>query len=376
MSDHAQFAPSSLSRTIACPGSVVLGQKVPEPPQTARATEGTLLHDVIAKFISNEITDYEFEVGFGLNEEQKERIYEAVSYYTAIRAACGLENIKGEFFEKQVKLRKIPEVYGTLDAGFYTATEVHIFDWKFGRVHVAAKDNKQLLAYLVGFLGDIPEEIASTATWYVHIVQPRIDNFDMWNVEIEDVWTFLSDVQNAIKDALSSSPSFNPGEPQCMWCRAVPICPTRIAKMEEEISEVFAELAKPRLETSSITGILDKAQTLTENLRSIQSFAEMELLKGKIVEGYKLVEGRGRRAWMEGVGYDELAEILKVHNVDPDIIVEERKIKSPRQVLLSLPQNEELKSAVSDLIFMKRGPMKLVREEHPGDPFEPMIKED
>ena len=51
---------SSAKRVMACPGSVVLVQKMPAKPSNSHADQGTLLHDIISEVLEKDLHKHLF----------------------------------------------------------------------------------------------------------------------------------------------------------------------------------------------------------------------------------------------------------------------------------------------------------------------------
>ena len=51
---------SSAKRVMACPGSVVLVQKMPAKPSNSHADQGTLLHDIISEILEKDLAPESF----------------------------------------------------------------------------------------------------------------------------------------------------------------------------------------------------------------------------------------------------------------------------------------------------------------------------
>lgn len=373
--EHSDLAPSSLYRLMRCPGSMKRAKKVPKVEQTAQASEGSLLHDYMRKYL--EALDGTKEVSFmdiGVDDyEHVEQLERAFNYL------CEEVNLFGKgvrfYVEKRVQLRHAPEVYGTLDLGVETPDEVHIFDWKFGRVAVEAENNEQLLAYLTGFLGEIGEgrkEELITKRWVVHIVQPRIDNFSSWVVTPQIMVTFVEKLQDMVKKALSDNAPIVPGDEQCKFCPAIPICPDRMGELYKESSRLMdAFKDKKSFDSKEVNHLLKQADQIKEAISQVQSWARLEMLRGNIIEEFKLVRGRGRRGWKEDIPLDKIIKALADEGVDFNSILYDIELKSPRQVLSKVSKESKAYQLIMDSVVMLPGPLKVVDASDPREKYDP-----
>ena len=84
-----------------------------------------------------------------------------------------------EFQEDKVGLTHfdLPDVWGTKDYSIESKRILHVVDWKFGKgIPVYAEQNDQGNAYALGTV-KTPERLAEFDEIWVHIVQPRINNY-------------------------------------------------------------------------------------------------------------------------------------------------------------------------------------------------------
>ena len=121
----------------------------------------------------------------------------------------------------------------TVDLVFYTQDEMHIIDFKWGRIPVEVVDNKQLLFYARSYAHLAPKATSVT----VHIVQPYADNFESWNIDTATLWRFESAALLADQAISAGSVTFGPSD-ACMFCPAYPhsrsdkgkpLCPATMA---------------------------------------------------------------------------------------------------------------------------------------------------
>ena len=211
-------------------------------------------------------------------------------------------------------------MFGTCDCA-YLDTEnrkLYIFDFKYGRGHaVRAEGNPQLRYYALGVLGPYSASNTKVDTVVMTIVQPRsYVGVDTWECSTKELYRWAyNELLPAAKLTEKEDAPFNPGEDQCRWCRAAPICPALYAesmnmiqeffptvKVEEQTTDVVKEIVLPpvnELTPEQMAKVLTIASTLTDYFSAVESDALDRLKHGVEVPGYKLVRGRSNRVWTD-----------------------------------------------------------------------------
>lgn len=105
----------------------------------------------------------------------------------------------------------------TADLVLYTQDEMHIFDWKVGKIQVDAIDNEQLLFYAAtyGILASKAKQIT------VHICQPWAGGMEEWVITTERLKQFIDDAVEAQRKVLRGDTTFGPSD-HCTFCPANP----------------------------------------------------------------------------------------------------------------------------------------------------------
>lgn len=126
---HAKLSPSASSRWLACPYSI----DAPSTPSNAAAELGTVAHgwasDVLRKRCQLPHVPEQFRDG------------------VAIYVAHVIENKATPIVERFWESFTIEDFGGTVDALLFNEGVCTVYDFKFGKWPVDAKDNKQLLCY-------------------------------------------------------------------------------------------------------------------------------------------------------------------------------------------------------------------------------------
>jgi hypothetical protein len=130
----------------------------------------------------------------------------------------------------------------TADLVLFTKDELHIIDFKFGKVPVEAVGNKQLLFYARTYADLAPK----AHEVHLHIVQPFADNFTEWVADVTEVLNFAVQAKLSDQLVLAQDTTFGPGD-HCMFCPAnphsrgdkgKPLCPAMLQLLyPQEIDE-------------------------------------------------------------------------------------------------------------------------------------------
>lgn len=105
----------------------------------------------------------------------------------------------------------------TVDLVLYTKDELHVIDFKFGRIPVEVEHNEQLLYYATCFAPLAPKAKGAT----LHILQPHANNLVSWFADASVLAQFMVDAQFAERQILAGSTAFGPGD-HCKFCPANP----------------------------------------------------------------------------------------------------------------------------------------------------------
>lgn len=106
----------------------------------------------------------------------------------------------------------------TADVVLHVMDEIHVVDYKFGKIPVEVDDNAQLKYYALCFLPLAPK---AKGVW-VHIVQPFADNFESVFFTIQELDEFRKDMMDADAAIQAGSTKFGPTDKGCMFCPANP----------------------------------------------------------------------------------------------------------------------------------------------------------
>lgn len=313
---HAVLSASSSERWLNCPPSARLCETY-EDKGSNYAAEGTDAH-ALCEYKLRCALGMEAEDPTGhltwLNEEMNdcadgyaEYVLEQVE---AARRVCADPVV---LIEQRVDFsRWVEDGFGTADALIISDGTLRICDYKHGMgVMVRAAENPQLMCYALGAL-EIFDNLYDITTVSMTIYQPRRDNVDTVEMPKEDLYRWAEDVlKPAAELAFAGDGNFLCGE-WCGFCKAKNDCR---ARAEANLALARYEFNLPPLLTDEeIEDILVKVDALISWASDIKEYALQQALSGKEWLGWKLVESRSNRKYLnEGI----VAGVVEKAGFDP-----------------------------------------------------------
>ena len=205
---HDRLSASYAERLMACPGSADLEVSIPgfqypvvDEEKGARG-KGTHWHELLEGVVSS------------TTQRELQAFTDALQYVAELRARRRF-NVLTEATAQIDWLLSRPKT--TVDLVLHTKDELHILDYKTGKIPVNVFNNTQLLYYAAAFEDLSPK--AKTIT--LHIVQPWANNTDCWEVPRLRIMEFKRDLIAAEAEILSGSKELRPGD-HCKFCAANP----------------------------------------------------------------------------------------------------------------------------------------------------------
>lgn len=376
---HALLSASSAKKWLHCTPSARLEDALPDE-QSAYAAEGTLAHSMgelkLAKqFTDKNMSDRTYKSRLGklmkdpLYSKEMDGFTDSYADYV-VGIAYNFPSTPYVAVEKRVDYSPwAPEGFGTCDCILIHGNEMHICDFKYGKGKaVSSCENPQLMLYALGAWNAF-RMIYPIKTVKLHIIQPRIDNTSSWEISVEELlrWGEETVKPQALK-------AFR-GEGECVqgkWCDD---CFCRLSatcrKRAEENLALMADAENPpgtgdtlmklppQLSNGEVGDLLKKAQFLKAWVNKLEAYAQGEILAGREVPGWKLVEGRSNRTIqdmdtayeaLQNAGYPEaalyrmqplpLGELEKILNPEHKKILEGYIVKPPGKPTL-VPEDDK-----------------------------------
>ncbi len=297
---HSSVGGSSAKRVMECPGSMLLCEKYPSK-SSEYAEAGTAMHEALDMILQGKTDKDSDVVGLTFNgividqEMYEEGIAEALRIFDELdRELGGIEFLN----EQRVVFPGIDGAFGTVDIVGSTKDRTVLIDWKMGAgVGVDAEANAQLLYYAYA-----AANTPATAKFFskdkpieMFIIQPRIrdgEPFTRWMTSYLQLSAFAIDLKHAVDKALEPDAPFKLG-PHCRFCSGKIGCPLYNGLASETLALTPEELAAQLAER------LPYADAMIELGKSMKDMAHGLLEQGQPVKGWKLVNGRAMRSWVD-----------------------------------------------------------------------------
>ncbi|WP_018704555.1 DUF2800 domain-containing protein [Anaeromusa acidaminophila] len=316
MGKHALLSASSSHRWLSCPPSARLCEPY-EDKGSAYAAEGTDAHT---------LGEYKLKTVLGIKAKDpttkltyySEEMNECADGYSAYilelvetaKKSCADPVV---LIEQRLDFSKYVEGgFGTGDCVIIADGTLHICDYKHGAgLLVDATDNPQLKLYALGAL-ELFDGIYDINEVRMTIYQPRRNNVSTHTVFKESLYQWAEEVLKPTAEiAYAGGGEYHCGE-WCQFCKAKYEC--------RERAERNLELAKlefkrpPLLEDDEIESILGRIEALVSWASDIKDYALQAALSGKRWFGWKLVEGKSNRKY---VNEDAVAQKVQAAGYDP-----------------------------------------------------------
>lgn len=368
MSKHATLSASGASRWLACTPSARLEEYFPES-QSEYADEGTAAHELAELTTSywlGRISESDFEArrnelshGKYYNTEMQEHANDYARFicgkFKEIAKTCTDALVELETrvdFSKWVKAG-----FGTCDCCIIADDMLEIVDLKYGKGHrVDAFENPQMRLYALGAIAHygLLYDIKSVR---MTIFQPRLE--DGISTDVITVKDLLDWAKNYVKPraalAYKGEGEFAPSEETCKFCRAKAQCKARAQKH----LDLFDKAPDVELLTVEEAGkILESAADMEAWLADLKDLITSTLLSGNPVSGWKMVEGKSNRKFVDDL---KVAEALKAAGYAEAVIYKPREIITLTQMEKDFGK-KKFAEILKDLITKPQGKPTLAPE--------------
>ena len=325
MMKHARLSPSKRHRWTkdACPGSARVEAEYPNKSSPA-AERGTLLHEIAAQLIENEIRtadDYlRTDASWALDEPLPPE--DVACLQTYLDTVWGDLDRDGGYIKIEQRVEHPSGCFGTADIIHRAPGLLRVNDLKTGSGVYVPENNLQGQTYAVmAFLqqndtDDIEEvELVITQPLYASEAPVRRHRCDR---ETFNEWVERLDEDIAAASALDAPLQAGPW---CGWCLHRVNCDAHADLAKQICQEDFDDM-----ETTArdLTDKLAQADILEGWIKAVRSHAFERANDGETIPGYKLVEKRATRKWKHDA---QAAAVLKNHGIEPII----EKVISPAQ---------------------------------------------
>jgi len=356
MSAHAQLSPSKRNRWALCPGSIREEAKYPEQSGGAAAIDGTHTHTLLevclkendgaSFYIGAEMEDHEGK--FVVDKERAARVQVALEYIRQVKNLGFRFRVLSESKVDPSFLLGRNDLSGTVDVQIIGGGVLELIDYKDGMAPVDAKGNMQLEQYAYGVLAGYKLPVNGAYpfdTVRMTIIQPKLAMKNMnpissFDVSVRDLMANMGTIirQAAATDAPDAP--LVPGESQCKYCRAKGNCSALASNVMKEVGIMFQPIVNQTLDVAQqsadkdptamndaqIRQIMEAAPLMRQLLEGVEKEALRRLKAGQSIDGLKLVNGRGSRAW--ALPETEIAEKLVKMGI-PKTAIYETKLVTP-----------------------------------------------
>lgn len=305
---HALLSASSAGRWMHCPPSVRLGEGFADK-NSSYAVEGTEAHALceykLLKALKRRAVNPTRKLQF-YNEEMEVC---AEGYRDFVMELVEQAKVRGSapvvLVEQRVDFSSwVKEGFGTADALVITEGMLTICDYKHGQgIMVEATNNEQLKCYALGalYMFDALYDIDKVQ---LVIYQPRRENVSVFELAAKDLYEWATEcLAPQAKLAFAGEGEFSCGV-WCRFCKAKHICRAR-AENNLLLAKHDFQLP-PTLDDVEIELILSMVDDLSVWASDIKEYALRQAIAGKEWQGWKIVEGRSNRRYMNEAAVTEV----------------------------------------------------------------------
>lgn len=363
---HAQRAPSAASRWLKCLASVPMSYGI-ESQVNEYAANGSVIHHV-SEICLRSGEKAEVHIGRDFSHDGFDFVFDtemaeiAQSYVDYVQSLGGIH-----LYEQKLPIGHITlenGAKGTGDAICIHNNYMDVVDLKSGQNKVLAENNPQLMIYALGAMELYGSVLGGIDTVRLHIVMPRIDFIDVWEVSVADLTVFGEYVQQRaalIKPhgVKLEDEDFNPGKAQCQYCPANGKCKPMAEHIMSTVADDFVDLTKPininadrELDVESLANLMDAIPAIEDFCKGIRGRVEARLFAGDSVPRYKLVQGkRGIRKWKDESllpKIDSLYETVVISPTKAEKLLKNGEVWTTLQEHIYQPEGKPSVAHISD----------------------------
>ena len=203
-----RFSASNAAQLMACVGSADLSNSIPG------WVDPIVDEDAGAKGVGKILHKYLDETS-KLSASELRKLAEALLYMSELRSQRRFKVLSEHTFTAEW-LQTRPTT--TVDVVLYVQDELHIIDYKTGKIPVRPEENEQLLYYALCAMHLAPKATGAT----LHIVQPWADTGCVsWFASAQRLSEFMDQAQQAEQKIIAGDPTRTPSD-HCTFCPANP----------------------------------------------------------------------------------------------------------------------------------------------------------
>ena len=365
---HAKYSASGSDRWLSCPGSIALSEGVPEDEESAAAWEGTCAHACLEFLILNR-KDLKKAVAKAKVHKKKDERTGKIITWNAQMIECALDELK--YLEKRLKeypgavLKAESRVdassftmedqFGTLDVEIAQEFgRLIIYDYKYGRFPVDPEENSQLIYYALAKAEEYGYNFAEVE---LIVGQPRSSEGASRRSWVTSMTYLLEEWFPRFKKGVEACEDYATAPliagDHCKFCPAAFQCPEISNKKLREAQVVFNDdvgvveklPALASIQMKNLPNVLDACDHIEKWIAAVRKHAFNVMERGEIVKGFKLVDKRSTRKW---VNEEKVAAIAKTHFGSKAFSKPE--LLSPAQIEAAFKDNKVILPKVKDWV--------------------------
>lgn len=398
-----------------CPGSVAMAQKVPVPPPSEFAAEGTKCHELsemlllplVYVYNKNPAKPPKFVRCKDLPKDALIQNYPrdmkeyAEDYVSLLWDSILANKPKKVFVEQKVHLSKELKMYGMADVFFGYAkkkkTVLEVWDLKYGKGKLVEADSQQLIYYALAIQETYPK--STVDEFHLNVYQPRADHPDgIHRVHVlrkEQAKTQREGLINGAKLALDMVAGKTPirlvAGDHCGFCAAKAVCTAYTAHINKEAGMDFAngtadfvpavrgdEKLHPELFLSDkqAVRIIRYKPAIEKFLSAVLEYGMNRYNEGRPLEGTKVVRGRANRKWQDAT--TEVVRTLQELGIEDPYDKKLRGLGSVERELIQLgkatgktkkDKEASARKLIDPIVTRHEASLSLVFEDDPRPAF-------
>lgn len=376
--EHAEKSPSGAHRWMACAGSVVLEEGEPDSG-SVYAAEGDLAHALASHCLTRKLPTKDFL--FLEHKGKTEIIPMDMRQYVQEYIDQVLEDAEGGqlLVEQRMDLEPLTGEVGakcTADIVILKDDMLQVTDFKYGGgVLVNAQGNPQTRIYGLTALDQF-EMMGDFKHVKLGIHQPRMENVDEETLTVAELHAFADEVRAAVRRVEQAKKSnsldgfLHPSKKTCQWCKAKAKCPALGSIVVEATAADFDDVSQVQLvDPINLSKAMSKIGMIEEWCKGVRSKVESELLAGRAVAGFKLVEGKlSNRAWLDEDATLKHALALGASEEDVQVTA----ARSPAQMEKKLKKQPKIWTAMQKMLATRKpGPPSVAPVSDPRSEYKP-----
>jgi hypothetical protein len=346
-----------MARWSACPGSVNLSAGLPNRA-SKYAAEGTAAHELAALAIRSG-TDAAAHLGRSFWVEDLEFVVdesmaEAVQVY--------LDAVRAAWVAQEPGVLIVFDYKHGSGVPVQVERNLQLIYYGFGALYTAASKERRMLVEHHFDLSMLRPDLGGTCDAIIHpggvvkrvrlvVVQPRCYHADgpvrSWEFDAVDMVDWRADLLDSAKRTDAADAPLVAGD-HCKFCPAAAVCPELERKTNAVVLAEFTPLA-PKYDVEKLATLLNMIPQLETRIEAARKFAYAELTAGRKIPGYKLVDKRPTRKWVDEKA---AAQVLMntFHDRAPTEFYTAPELKSPAQVEAVIGKSKSAREALAGLV--------------------------